>query len=77
MVRYELHLSIRFYFHPAPIQAAYVSSINGGPICRSTAVYIQNADLIEFELWIMEQAKEKRVTGSHAIIIGGSGFSEF
>jgi len=77
MIRYKLRLSIRFYFHPAPIQAAYVSSINGGPICGSATIYIQNADPIEFELWIMEQAKKKRVTGSHAIVIGGSGFSEF
>ena len=52
-------------------------SINSGPICRGTAVYIDNADSIEFELRIMEQAKKKRMTGSHIMIIGGSGFGEF
>jgi hypothetical protein len=55
----------------------YARSINRGPICRGATVYIQNADPIEFELWIMEQTKKKHVTGSHAIVIGGSGFSEF
>ena len=52
-------------------------SINSGPICRGTVVYIHNADPIEFELRIMEQAKKKRMTGSHIMIIGGSGFGEF
>jgi len=52
-------------------------SINSGHVCRGTAVYIHNADPIEFELRIMEQAKKKRMTGSHIMMIGGSGFDEF
>jgi hypothetical protein len=44
---------------------SYAKSINSGPICRGAAVYVQNADHIEFELRIMEQAKKKCMTGSH------------
>jgi hypothetical protein len=67
MEGYELGLHLRFYLHPAGLKADYLISSHDRSVSRCASIDILHACAAEFKLWIMEQAQEEGVAGSHSI----------